>query len=142
MSNPRGPEWSDPTQAGYGYPPNTDPAYSGQYSGQYWGPTYQGYGNPMTRPTEQLPPVDGAAVQFVVHHDVCRGRRRGGQRLEVFGLRVHGRGEFGDIGEVAQSLDTSRGRACADRHQHPALLPDPVDALPVGLGGDGAGQWG
>ena len=40
MSNPRGPEWSDPTRAGYGYPPNTDPAYSGQYpSGQYWGPT-------------------------------------------------------------------------------------------------------
>ncbi len=57
MSNPRGPEWSDPTRAGYGYPPNTDPAYSGQYSGQYWGPTYQGYGSPMTQPTEQLPPL-------------------------------------------------------------------------------------
>ena len=70
MSNPRGPEWSDPTQAGYGsspsgsspsgsspsgYPPNTDPAYSGQY----WGPTAYGpgYGAPMTQPTEQLPPV-------------------------------------------------------------------------------------
>lgn len=60
MSNPRGPEWSDPTRAGYGYPPNTDPAYSGQYpSGQYWGPTAYapGYGGPMTQPTEQLPPV-------------------------------------------------------------------------------------
>ena len=55
MSNPRGPEWSDSTQAGYGYPPNTDPAYSGQY----WGPTAYGpgYGAPMTQPTEQLPPV-------------------------------------------------------------------------------------
>ena len=55
MSDPRGPQWSDPTQAGYGYPPNTDPAYSGQY----WGPTAYGpgYGAPMTQPTEQLPPV-------------------------------------------------------------------------------------
>ena len=58
MSNPRGPEWSDPTQAGYGYPRNTDPAYSGQYpGGQYWGPTAYGPGAPMTQPTEQLPPV-------------------------------------------------------------------------------------
>ncbi len=59
MSNPRGPEWSDPAQTGYGYPPNTDPAYSGQYPGQYWGPTAYGpgYGGPMTQPTEQLPPV-------------------------------------------------------------------------------------
>lgn len=60
MSNPRGPEWSDPTQAGYGYPPTSDPAYSGQYpNGQYWGPAAYGpgYGNPMTQPTEQLPPV-------------------------------------------------------------------------------------
>lgn len=48
MSNPRGPEWSDPTQAGYGYPPTTDPAYS---------PYATGYGQPMTQPTEQLPPV-------------------------------------------------------------------------------------
>ena len=60
MSNPRGPDWSDPTQAAYGYPPNSDPAYSGQYpSGQYWGPTAYGpgYGGPMTQPTEQLPPI-------------------------------------------------------------------------------------
>lgn len=59
MSNPRGPEWSDPTQAGYEYPPNTDPAYSGQYPGQYWGPTAYGpgYSGPMTQPTEQLSPV-------------------------------------------------------------------------------------
>ena len=60
MSNPRGPEWSDPTQAGYGYPLNSDPASSGQYpSGQYWGPAAYGpgYGGPMTQPTEQLPPV-------------------------------------------------------------------------------------
>ncbi len=54
MSDPRRPEWSDPTQTGSGYPPNTDPAYSGQY----WGPPYYGtgYGAPMTQPTEQLPP--------------------------------------------------------------------------------------
>lgn len=59
MSNPRGPEWSDPNQAGYGYPPNTDPAYSGQYPGRYWSPAGYGpgYGSPMTQPTEQLPPI-------------------------------------------------------------------------------------
>lgn len=63
MSNPRGPEWSDPTQAGYGYPPNTDPAYSGQYPGypaqypgQYWGPAPYGSGY-GAQPTEQLPPI-------------------------------------------------------------------------------------
>lgn len=70
MSNPRGPEWSDPTQAGYGYPPNTDPAYSGQYPGypaqypgQYWGPAPYGpsYGG---QPTEQLPPIWQAAPGF------------------------------------------------------------------------------
>ena len=61
MSNPGGPGW-DPTQAGYGYPPNTDPAYSGQYPGQYpgqyWGASShgQGYGAPMTQPTGQVPP--------------------------------------------------------------------------------------
>lgn len=65
MSNPRGPEW-DPTQAGYGYPPTTDPAYSGQYPGQYsspywgsssYGPGYGGqpYGA-AGQPTEQIPP--------------------------------------------------------------------------------------
>ena len=55
MNDPRRPEWSDPTQvAGYGYPPNVDPAYSGQYYQQpYYG---QSYGPPMTEPTQQLPP--------------------------------------------------------------------------------------
>lgn len=60
MSNPRGPEWPDPPQTGYEYPPITDPAYSGQYPGQYWGPTppyTPGYGTPLTQPTEQLPPI-------------------------------------------------------------------------------------
>lgn len=52
---------SDPAQASDGYPPNTDPAYSGQYGGQYWSPTYYGQaygmpGAPMAPPTEQLPP--------------------------------------------------------------------------------------
>ncbi len=59
MNDPRRPEWSDPTQvAGYGYPPNADPAYSGQYPGQPYGQPYygQGYGSPMTNPTQQLPP--------------------------------------------------------------------------------------
>ena len=61
MSTPRGPEW-DPSQGLYGYPANTDPAYSGQYPGQYaspyWGPSSYapGYGAPMTQPTEQMPP--------------------------------------------------------------------------------------
>ena len=69
MNDPRRPEWSDPTQvAGYGYPPNVDPAYSGQYYQQpYYGQDYrgqdyrgqgygvQGYGSPMTNPTQQLP---------------------------------------------------------------------------------------
>ena len=50
MSDPNNPNWSDPTQAGY--PPITDPAYSGQY----WGPQSQPYygaptGAPMTGPT-------------------------------------------------------------------------------------------
>jgi len=57
MSDPTRPEWSDPTQsAGTGYPPNPDPAYSGQYPG-YWGPTYYGpgYSGPMTQPTQQFP---------------------------------------------------------------------------------------
>jgi hypothetical protein len=48
MNDPRRPGWSDPTQAGGGYPPNTDPAYAGQYYGQ-------GYGAQPTQPTEQLP---------------------------------------------------------------------------------------
>lgn len=56
MSDPRGPGWSDPAQGTGGYPPNTDPAYSG-----YWGPpSYSGYstppGVPPTQPTQQLPP--------------------------------------------------------------------------------------
>ncbi len=55
MSNPQGPNWSDPTQQGQGYPPNTDPAYSGQYP-SYWGPAPYGAGYaPTTQPTEQLP---------------------------------------------------------------------------------------
>jgi len=58
MSDPRRPEWSDPTTGTPGYPPNTDPAYSGQYPGQNWGQTHYGpgYGAPMTQPTEHLPP--------------------------------------------------------------------------------------
>lgn len=70
MSDPRQGDSSDATQAGGEYPTNADPAYSGQYPGQYWGPTgtaypgaaypgaaYSGagYGAPMTQPTEQLP---------------------------------------------------------------------------------------
>ena len=75
MSDPRQGEGSDATQAGGEYPTNADPAYSGQYPGQYWGPAganysgagysganYSGanyagpgYGTPMTQPTEQLP---------------------------------------------------------------------------------------
>ena len=71
MSNPQGPE-RYPAQTGYGYPPNADPAYSGQYPGQYaspyWGATPYGpgygtpppygsnYGSPMTQPTEQILP--------------------------------------------------------------------------------------
>ena len=53
MSDPR--QWPDPTGAS-GYPPNTDPAYSGQY----WTPNYYsgqgyGYGAQAAQPTEQLP---------------------------------------------------------------------------------------
>lgn len=70
MSDPRQGDSSDATQAGGEYPTNADPAYSGQYPSQYWGPTggnysgtnYSGtsyygpgYGAPMTQPTEQLP---------------------------------------------------------------------------------------
>lgn len=65
MSDPRQGDSSDATQAGGEYPTNADPAYSGQYPGQYWGPTGtaypggaypgSGYGAPMTQPTEQLP---------------------------------------------------------------------------------------
>lgn len=55
MSDPRQPDWSDPTQAANGYPPPVDPAYSGQYPGQYWGPPSYGYPAPMTQPTEQMP---------------------------------------------------------------------------------------
>lgn len=52
MSDPRGSGWSDPAYGTGGYPPNTDPAYSG-----YWGPpNYPGYGAPPTQPTQQLPP--------------------------------------------------------------------------------------
>ncbi|BBX08918.1 MmpS family transport accessory protein [Mycolicibacterium aichiense] len=58
MNDPRRPGWSDPTQsAGNGYPPSTDPAYSGQYYGPgYGGPGYgQGGVPPTMQPTEQLP---------------------------------------------------------------------------------------
>ncbi len=58
MSEPRGPQWSDPTQGPGGYQQPVDPAYSGQY----WGPGYggtgytpTGYGQPPTQPTEQFP---------------------------------------------------------------------------------------
>ncbi|MFM9033757.1 MAG: MmpS family transport accessory protein [Mycobacterium sp.] len=54
MSDPQRPQWSDPTQAASGYPPNPDPAYSG-----YWSQPTQygaGYGGPLTQPTEQIPP--------------------------------------------------------------------------------------
>lgn len=54
MSEPR--PGSDPTQQSGGYPPNTDPAYSGQY----WSAGYYGQGAPVTQPapqpTEQMPP--------------------------------------------------------------------------------------
>ncbi|MEZ5130189.1 MAG: MmpS family transport accessory protein [Mycobacterium sp.] len=57
MNDPRRPEWSDPTQPDSEYPPTTDPAYSGQYPGQSWGPTYYGpgYGAQPNQPTQQLP---------------------------------------------------------------------------------------
>ncbi len=56
MSEPRGSGWPDPAYGTGGYPPTTDPAYSG-----YWGPpSYPGYGIPQgappTQPTQQLPP--------------------------------------------------------------------------------------
>jgi hypothetical protein len=53
MNDPRRSGWSDPTQAGSGYPQNTDPAYAGQYYGP--GYTAPGYGPGGTQPTEQLP---------------------------------------------------------------------------------------
>jgi hypothetical protein len=53
MNDPRRPGWSDPTQAGGGIPPNTDPAYAGQYYGPGYGAP--GYGQGGTQPTEQLP---------------------------------------------------------------------------------------
>lgn len=53
MNDPRRSGWSDPTQAGSGYPPNTDPAYAGQHYGP--GYTTPGYGQGGTQPTEQLP---------------------------------------------------------------------------------------
>ena len=60
MSDPRRGQWSDGTPTGSEYPTNADPAYSGQYPGQHWGPTGPtyygpGYGAPMNQPTEQLP---------------------------------------------------------------------------------------
>ncbi|MCH9720712.1 MAG: hypothetical protein K0U67_01505 [Actinomycetia bacterium] len=60
MSDSRRGDWSDGTQTGSEYPPNIDPAYSGQYPGQYWGPTGPtdygaGYGVPAAPPTDQLP---------------------------------------------------------------------------------------
>ncbi len=59
MNEPR--QWPDPTGASGS--PSADPAYAGDpaYSGQYWTPNYygqtygQGYGAPMTQPTQQLP---------------------------------------------------------------------------------------
>jgi len=69
MSDPHGPDWSDPTQAApRAYPPNPDPAYAKPdpgyagppYTGS-WGPAnpgsgyHPGYGAPMNQPTEQFP---------------------------------------------------------------------------------------
>ena len=54
MSDPR--QWSDPTQASGSYPPNPDPAYSGQfpaYPNPYGGPPT--YGSGYNQPTEQMP---------------------------------------------------------------------------------------
>lgn len=53
---------------------------------------------------EQLSTVDGASGQLVVNGDVLRGRRGGGQRIDVFGFRVHDGGELGDVGKVAERL--------------------------------------
>jgi hypothetical protein len=55
MSDPHRPEWPD--QGTGGYPPNTDPAYSGYWGPhQYGAPGTAGYGAPPTQPTQQLPP--------------------------------------------------------------------------------------
>lgn len=68
MSDPRRGEWSDATQTSSpyppdtAYPPNTDPAYSGQYPGQYWGPPNPapygpGYGALVSHPTQVTHPA-------------------------------------------------------------------------------------
>src|SRR6516162_4081776 len=57
---------------------------------------------------EQLALVDRAATQFEINRHMGADRRRGRKRLQVFGARVDGSGEFADIGKVSQSLDAAR----------------------------------
>ena len=59
-------------------------------------------------------------------------RRRGGERLQIFRVRIDGGGEFADIGEVPQRLDPACGGAGADRHQTAGETTHAQNALGIG----------
>src|SRR3990172_547357 len=87
---------------------------------------------------EQLVLADRTAAQLVVDARVLRDRRRGGERVDVLGRRVHRRGELAHVGEVPERLDPAGGGAGPDRDQPARLLAHLLDAGGVVGGGDRA----
>ena len=83
---------------------------------------------------EQLAGGDGAAAQLRVDRHVVGDRRRGRERLDVFGLRVDRRPERVVVGPVAQRLDAAGRRAGADRDQQRRLAPELDDLARPGRG--------
>src|SRR5208282_3162369 len=57
---------------------------------------------------EQLALVDWATTQFEIDRHMRADRRRGRERLQIFGVWIDGSCEFADIGEVPQCLDPAR----------------------------------
>ena len=98
--------------------PGDDRAASGQGGGDH---------------LEELAPIDGTAVELVVHLDVGRDGRRRLERGHVLGMGVDRRRILAGGSEVPQSLDPTGGGAGPDGDQPAGAGPDGHD--PLGVGG-------
>jgi hypothetical protein len=85
---------------------------------------------------EQLRLVDRAAAQLEVDSDVCGDRGRAVECGQVGRMGVDHREELPDVGEVAQRLDATAGRARPDRDQRARGGPHLLDPLGVTRGRD------